>query len=84
MFAPTCTPVMAGRQHLVTTTMLLQGMQSLYEHIIRTSPAGDISDQTLQVRLPGGHVRLCTGPVRSSESPVRLCEAQRQVVHYQL
>ena len=57
-FAPTCTPVMGGRHHLVTVTMLLQGMQSLYEHIIRTSPVGDISDQTLQVNLPEGHVSL--------------------------
>ena len=65
--------------------MLPQGMQSLYEHIIRTSPVGDISDQTLQVRLPGRHVGLCKGPVRFSESPVRLCEAQRrQAVHFWL
>ena len=45
---------MGGSQNLVLTTMVLQGMQSLYEHIIRTSPVGDISDQTLQVWLPGG------------------------------
>ena len=56
----------------MTTTMLLQGMQSLYEHIIRTSPVGDMSDQTLQVRLPEGPVSCCKGPVRfSEESPVR-------------
>ena len=66
-------PVHCGPRTLsLFSLMLLQGMQSLYEHIIRTSPVGDISDQTLQVRLPGGHVGLCRGPVRLSESPVRL------------